>query len=304
MTMVGKQLRGAVHRVAGRVARSTDVQEKSTRPAPTSIERYLAGDRAPWSDGYGEYRWHVTEQTLADADLMRRFKEDEALPAGYGVRLDERVIEYPWVLSRLSDGPGRLLDAGSTFNYPSILERPVLAGRQIVIVTLAPGTFMERKPNVSYLFNDLRDLILRDSVFDTVVCISTLEHIGLDNTQLYSTDHQYAEHDLQGYQPALSELRRVLKPGGRLLLTVPFGAAEDHGWLQQFDQAGIQQIIAWFGGGVAAEVYYGYSAAGWQISTADACAGVNYFNVHASQDAPADGAAAARAVCCLELIRA
>ncbi|MGE3911812.1 MAG: hypothetical protein AB7K36_20815, partial [Chloroflexota bacterium] len=83
MTMVGKQLRGAVHRVAGRVARSTAATNAPPRPAPTSIERYLAGDRAPWSDGYGEYRWHVTEQTLADADLMRRFKKAEALPAGY-----------------------------------------------------------------------------------------------------------------------------------------------------------------------------------------------------------------------------
>lgn len=301
--MVGKHIRRAVHRVAGRVARHTGASAQTTAPAPSSVERYLAGERIPWSDGYGEYRWQVTEEALADAALMRAFAEGGALPAGFGVNLDERVIEYPWVLARLPSGPGRLLDAGSTFNYPNILARPAVAEKQLVIVTLAPSMFMERKPSVSYLFDDLRDLILRDSVFDTAVCISTLEHIGLDNTLLYAKDARLAEHDMIGYQPALSEMRRVLKPGGRLLLTVPFGKAEDHGWLQQFDEAGVRRIIEQFGGPVVTEAYYRYTSDGWQLSTTAACANDRYYNVHAASEPAADGAAAARAVCCLELIR-
>jgi SAM-dependent methyltransferase len=50
---------------------------------------------------------------------------------------------------------------------------------------------------------DLHELPLADAVFDCVVCTEVLEHVG---------------------DPArvLAELRRVLRPGGRLLLTTPF----------------------------------------------------------------------------------
>ena len=302
--MVGKQIRRAVHRVARRVAHETAARKPGGRAALSSVERFLAGARTPWSDGYGEYRWLVTEEALADPDLMRAFAEGGQLPAGFGVGLDERIIEYPWVLSRLPAGAGRLLDAGSTFNYPNILARPGTAEKQLVIVTLAPGTFMASTAHVSYLFDDLRHLMLRDAVFDTAVCISTLEHIGLDNTLLYAEDARHAEHDLLGYQPALDELRRVLKPGGRLFLTVPFGKAEDHGWLQQFDAAGVRRIIERFGGAVASEAYYRYTSDGWQVSTADACANDQYHNTHATTEPAADGAAAARAGRCPETIRA
>ena len=42
---------------------------------------------------------------------------------------------------------------------------------------------------------------------------------------------------------------------------------------------------------------------GWQRASAADCADVRYYNVHATPDTDPDGAAAARAVCCLELIR-
>src|SRR5213075_2022899 len=125
--------------------------------------------------------------------------------------------EYPWVLSRLTNGPERLLDAGSTLNYPYLLDLPIVAAKTIVILTLATA-HLEARPNVSYLFDDLRDTLLRDGIFDTIVCISTLEHIGLDNTRLYTADGRYAERDLSGFRPAIVELRRMLAPDGRFLL--------------------------------------------------------------------------------------
>ena len=33
--------------------------------------------------------------------MLDRFAQGLALPEGYAPRLDERVVEYPWVLSRL-----------------------------------------------------------------------------------------------------------------------------------------------------------------------------------------------------------
>jgi SAM-dependent methyltransferase len=171
-----------------------------------------------------------------------------------------------------------------------------------VILTLATSR-LETRPKVSYLLDDLRATILRDDLFEIIVCISTLEHVGLDNTRLYTPDGRYAERDLDGFQPAVQELRRMLAPGGRLLLTVPFGRREDHGWLQQFDAAGLERVAKGFGSTPDFSAYYRYDSDGWHLADAADCAACAYFDVHSGGPPASDGAAAARAVACLVFTR-
>jgi SAM-dependent methyltransferase len=291
-----KQLRRTARRVASKVVRNERWETLA------SIERYHQNGRVPWSDGYTEVKRRAIASAIGDPLLVERFASGQPLPAGYGARLDERIVEFPWAISRLPDGPARLLDAGATLNHVPILKHPRMREKRLLFVGLSP-THVDVRSNVSYLYDDLRHLILRDAVFDLVTCVSTLEHIGLDNTQLYIGDPDYAEHDLAGYVPALQNMRRVLKPGGRLLLTVPFGQSEDHRWLQQFDRPGIERVIAAFDGELVDETYYCYAEDGWQLSTADACADARYYDYHADPTPQPDGAGAARAVCCLTLRR-
>ena len=266
------------------------------------IRAYLAGGRVAWSEGYKPYRADLLRQVVQNEALLGRLRDGHPLPDSYGRGIDERVVEYPWVLSRLDGDPGRLLDAGSTLNQAYLLDLPRLANKAIVVVTLAPEHF-ERRANVSYLFGDLRDLILGDAVFDTVVCISTLEHVGLDNTRLYTADERFREGRSDDYRQVLAELRRVLVPGGRLLLTVPFGRAENLGWMQQFDAAGLDTIADAFGSPPAATTFFRYAPEGWVLADAEACADCAYFDVHSAPSPAQDGAAAARAVACLELVK-
>src|SRR4030088_2822748 len=56
---------------------------------------------------------------------------------GFGYKLDERLVEYPWLFSRLPDGPGALLDAGSVLNHDFILSHSRLQSKNITIMTLA-----------------------------------------------------------------------------------------------------------------------------------------------------------------------
>jgi SAM-dependent methyltransferase len=291
-----RRLRRTARRVASRFWRN----ERWLTIA--SIERYHQNGSIPWSDGYTEVKRRAIASAIADPAIIERFAVRQQLPSGYGARLDERIVEFPWVLSKLPDGPARMLDAGATLNHVPILKHPRMAEKRLLFVALSP-THVDVRASVSYLYDDLRHLIVHDEVFDIVTCVSTLEHIGLDNTQLYVGDPQYAEHDLEGYAPALRNLRRVLKPGGRLLVTVPFGRAEEHGWLQQFDGAGIERVIQAFDGEVVGETYYGYTADGWQLSSAEGCAEARYYDYHADPTPQPDGAGAARAVCCLELRR-
>jgi SAM-dependent methyltransferase len=291
---------GTLKRLGRRAA--TTVGLTAGRSAPSPIERYLAGGRVPWSEGYSKYKNQFIATALADADLMERFGRAADLPEGYGARLDERVVEYPWVLSRLRERPGRILDAGSTFSTGLVLDLPWMQGRDLVIYTLATDVVV-RRWGVRFVYGDLRALALRDGAFETIACISTLEHVGMAQSFAYSAARPNPAARPDDALVALVELRRALAPGGRLLLTVPFGRREDHGWLQQFDPVGIARLVEAFAGQVVDEAYYAYSGNGWQRAHLDACADVSYYNVHATLEPAPDGAAAARAVCCLELMR-
>ncbi len=55
----------------------------------------------------------------------------------------------------------------------------------------------------------MRELPFDDQAFDLVLCVSTLEHVGADNSG-YGLD---AEDDGASRLTALRELRRVLAPG-------------------------------------------------------------------------------------------
>ncbi len=266
------------------------------------IQRYIASGRQPWATGYKDYKEDFLRNALKDADILERFRREDALPAGYGYRIDERVVEYPWVVSRLRPGAGILLDAGSALNHGYLVKHGALEGKKMIIYTLSPEQTI-RNADISYMYGDLRDTVFRENYFDEIVCISTLEHVGMDNTFLYANDPRFGERRLQDYLKVIEEFRRLLKPGGQLMITVPFGRYEDHGWLQQFDLPMVDSVIRMFAGSSAHVVYYQYMAEGWHLSSAEACARSEYYDIHHQTDYDPDLAAAARAVACMELVK-
>jgi SAM-dependent methyltransferase len=210
------------------------------------------------------------------------------------------MVEYPWLLSRLNNNDERLLDAGSILNYPYLIENTVLNNKDIVIMTLEPENTMIRKSRLSYMFCDLRHNPFKDEVFDTVVSLSTIEHIGLDNTMIYSDRDKFKEKDRFSYLVAIDEMIRVLKRSGKLYLSVPFGKREFFGWLQQFDSEMIAELCSHIRNASLIEAtYYRYDQSGWQISAAESCKDCEYFDTHTNLSVQADRAAAARAVACL-----
>jgi hypothetical protein len=266
-----------------------------------AIGLYLKSDRTPhFSPGYSVFKEHLILESLADPGLRAAFAAGAPLPAGYGARMDERVVEYPWVFTRLPH-EGVVLDAGSTFNKERLINSDLLKNRSIIIYTLETDRFI-LNPKVSYLFGDLRDIILRDASVQSVVCISTLEHVGFTyEYKQFSRRNPWPHAKPDSYLDAIAEFRRVLSPKGTLLLTVPYGRYEDHAWLQQFDAERIAKVKERFSGVVKSETYYRYADGGWRVATADECADLGYFNIHETGRFEEDGLAAARAVCCVEL---
>lgn len=239
-------------------------------------------------------------ETLQDHALMARFRAGDALPEGFGTRLDERVVEYPWLFSRLPADAEMMLDAGSVLNFDFLLELPMLDNKTIVIYTLEPEGVVG-KASVSYIYGDLRQTILRDNLFDVIVCMSTLEHVGMDNTMLYAQRTRFHEAQTSDYRDVIIEIKRMLKPAGKLFLTVPFGKYKNHGWMQQFNAKMIDDVIRLFAPAEFEAVYYRYTEKGWNRASVEDCADSDYFDIHQQKTFDPDFAAAARAVACLEL---
>lgn len=276
-----------------------------------ALNDYLKSDRRPWRPGYSVYRNSYLHDVIHDPSMLEIFRQPESLPKGYGFRLDARVVEIPWVLARLAQRTGRLLDAGSSLNYEFVLTAPALANKRITIVTLAPEAECHWRLGISYVFGDLRSLDFRDDWFDTVVCISTIEHVGMDNTMYAGAADVAQPGDTKDFLLALKELKRVLKPGGVLYITFPFGQYENHGWFQQFDSQLMDTLVEEFSPSHCNETIFRYDPDGWKLSDRASCARCQFFDVHTSKyfdpsstiEYPPDYPAGERAVACLELFK-
>ena len=66
-----------------------------------------------------------------------------------------------------------------------------------------------------FLKEDVKKITLPDNSFDVAIAVSTIEHIGIGG--------RYGEYeDSRGDIIAINQMKRVLKPGGMVILTFPF----------------------------------------------------------------------------------
>lgn len=114
--------------------------------------------------------------------------------------------EYPWALEQANLGEGNIvLDAGCGRSVFPLY----LAGRGHTVYACdlepPPPSIRPDRNNLHYAAADLAGLPWPDAMFDTVFLISVLEHLPLEQMPR-----------------ALDEVRRVLRPGGRLLFTTDY----------------------------------------------------------------------------------
>jgi SAM-dependent methyltransferase len=170
------------------------------------------------------------------------------------------------VLARL--GSGRVLEVGYAFAEPAYLA---------ALLRAAPGELVgvdvaeRRVEGLEGVVADVRALPFADASFDQVLLVSTLEHIGADNT-VYGIEEAIEGGPLE----ALRELRRVLRADGSLLVTVPVGEPGDYGWFRQEDRRGWTRLFAQAGFFVEEEELYELTADGWRANPAFDAKGVRY----------------------------
>jgi hypothetical protein len=112
----------------------------------------------------------------------------------------------------------------------------------------------------------------------------------------------------------MQELSRVLKSGGCLYLTVPFGTQQRFGGFQQFNSDLLAQALEAFGNASAiTKMFYHYGMNGWNLATEEECARCEYVDwvgrAFSGEPWPEplrcepDHAAAARAVACVRIVK-
>jgi O-antigen chain-terminating methyltransferase len=119
---------------------------------------------------------------------------------------------------------------------------------------------------------DVRALPFPSASFELVICVSTLEHVGRDN-RVYGLADERSE---SGIVEALVELGRVLVPGGRILITVPCGEVEDHGWFVQLREEDWRKVFAEAGLVVREDETYVLSEQGWSLTRSLPPTGIKY----------------------------
>ena len=127
--------------------------------------------------------------------------------------LSERSMELPWLIANIGT-PKRMLDIGSADAvYLGILYELCrdlyLCDTRPIKKTVPAYHFAGSAHNLPQAWTNH---------FDLVTCLSVLDHIGLD---AYGNSQ-----DDSMMEAVIREIERVLSPGGRLLLTVPYGRAQ------------------------------------------------------------------------------
>jgi hypothetical protein len=259
------------------------------------INSFIKKGMVPWSLGYIEYR---------DAQIERALNGGPVDVSNWGRGLDERIVEIPWTLENLSSQNSRLLDAGSTLNHDFILDHPKIKNKDLTICTYFPEAYARYQQRISYVYQDLRQLNFKDEWFDEVVCVSTLEHIDMDN-RIYGYDSGAGSTGKSyEYLTVLEELLRVLARQGKLLLTFPFGKYENHGFFQQLDEEMLGRLLDVLRTrGHFNTSFFKYEKAGWRVSAMEMCKESESFNPHTGHGKKEDGAAHSRSICCVSFTK-
>ena len=138
-----------------------------------------------------------------------------------------RTIEYRFVFRHLPKVGSKILDVGCCDSLFALK----LAKKGYKVYGLDTRRYFERHPNLDFIQSDILYAPLPDGFFDTAIAVSTIEHVGLGAYE----DPIHSDADFN----AVSEIFRMLKPGGSFIVTAPF--------------AGEYRLAKWLDG---AERYY------------------------------------------------
>lgn len=166
----------------------------------------------------------------------------------------DRFLEYPFAIGRLPEKRVKLLDIGSAGSFFPLIVAAL--GYDVTACDIRTYEILNRLTfkNIRFIQQDIIKVPLPEASFDAVTCISTLEHIGLRS--------RYGSiEDIDGDIKMMKEILKVLRPGGMVIITVPYGIAEIIApYHRIYDYSDIKTIVAGFN--IVEERYYTFDKKG------------------------------------------
>lgn len=180
----------------------------------------------------------------------------------YRLVTSERIVEIPFAYRHLIPPPATVLDFGCARSTVAISLASL--GYRVTGIDLRRYAFAH--PNLKFVQANMLTHPFAENTFDAITAISTVEHCGLG---------AYAESEVDnGDCRVMEELLRILKPGGQLILTVPFGSVGATSWYRIYDQRSLQKLTAGFTVRVA-QYYSGVGRTHWVPVAPEALAPVD-----------------------------
>lgn len=127
--------------------------------------------------------------------------------------VNERIVEIPFVIRNIEAREKSILDVGCCDSLVPL----ELAHLGFHVWGIDQRRYPYTHPNFKFVQGDICELCFPSNFFDVAISLSTLEHVGIG----YYGDVLHQRGDLT----AIREICRVIKPGGKLVLTAPYGKA-------------------------------------------------------------------------------
>jgi SAM-dependent methyltransferase len=176
---------------------------------------------------------------------------------GWQAVVSERIVEEALILRHIRPEDRRVLDFGA---YESLFPLTLSAlGHEVMVLDQRPYPF--KAPRLTNVTADLfKGIPLPAESFDLVISISTIEHLGLGTYD----DVQIPDGDRLGVE----RLWRLVRPGGRLMATVPAGRPGVQRGYRTYDEARLRTVFP----GLVTTQWFSkdHRAGAWSPSTADA----------------------------------
>lgn len=171
------------------------------------------------------------------------------------IKTNERIVENPFVFMNLNLSRGsRILEVGCCRSTIAIQ----LASLGYKVTACDLKYYKYKHPNLFFIQGDLRKLSLPIYHFDAATIVSTIEHTGMG---------AYGELiDKNGDKQMIQKIRKLLKPKGQIILTVPFGKKERSNSERIYDNKSLKKLLKGFKI-TNIEFYQGYNRDYWIPST-------------------------------------
>jgi 2-polyprenyl-3-methyl-5-hydroxy-6-metoxy-1,4-benzoquinol methylase len=148
-------------------------------------------------------------------------------------QVNERIVEIPFVFQALAqvDAGATILDVGAAESTLAVSLASL--GYHVTALDIRPYPLAH--PSLETVVSPIQDWS-HDEAFDVVICVSTIEHVGLGA-------YGEPQGDEDSDRAAMQRMRELTKPGGLLILTVSLGEAGVDEVQRTYDHAGLQALL-------------------------------------------------------------